>query len=96
MSKKKSNVTQNKTLKATIWYLVCEFVLKGISFITMPIFTRMMTSEEIGSFSILASWISILSVIVTLNLIQSVFLAKYDFADRYDFGFYLLYIYISV
>lgn len=76
---------ENKSVfKATSWYLVCDFLIKGISFITMPIFTRMMSTSEIGSFSILSSWISILSVVVTLNLIQSVFLAKYDYKNDYD------------
>ena len=79
--------SENKTgsaCKATIWYIMCDCITRGISFITMPIFTRMMTKGEIGSYSILTSWISILSVVVTLNLIQSVFLAKYDYAENYE------------
>lgn len=76
---------QNKSaLKATLWYLICDFITRGISFITMPIFTRMMSTGEIGKYSIMSSWVSILSVVITLNLIQSVFLAKYDYKDDYE------------
>lgn len=75
----------NKSVfKATSWYLVCDFLIKGIAFITMPIFTRLMNASEIGSFAILSSWISIFSVVVTLNLVQAVFLAKYDYKKDYD------------
>jgi len=70
--------------KSTFWYLICDFITRGIAFITMPIFTRLMSTSEIGSFSILTSWISILSVIVTLNLVQSVFLAKFDYKENYN------------
>lgn len=84
MNSGNKNDAPKSAFKATIWYLICDFVTRGISFITMPIFTRMMTTGEIGSYSIMTSWISILSVVITLNLIQSVFLAKYDYKDDYQ------------
>lgn len=74
----------NDAFKATIWYLICDFFTRGIAFVTMPIFTRMMTVSEIGSYTILTSWISIFSVVITLNLVQSVFLAKFDYKNDYD------------
>lgn len=81
---KKKESTSSSALKATIWYLICDFFLKGISFITMPIFTRILTPGEIGKYSVLTSWISIFSVVVTLNLVQSVFLAKFDYKEYYQ------------
>lgn len=56
------------TIKATIWFTLCSFIQKGISFITVPIFTRLLSTEEFGVFSIYTSWVTILSIIVTLNL----------------------------
>lgn len=70
--------------KATTWYLICDFILKGLSFITMPIFTRLMSVGEIGKYTSFASWVSLLSIVVTLNLIPSVILARFDFEDEYD------------
>lgn len=78
------NSVNKNAFKATYWYVGCDFLTRGIAFITMPIFTRIMSTGEIGSFSILSSWISILSVVVTLNLVQSVFLAKYDYKKDYE------------
>lgn len=82
-----SNFKQNKSkgvVKATFWYLVCDFILRGMSFITMPIFTRMMTPGQIGDFSILTTWISLFSVTITLNLSTSVIIAKIDYKNEYD------------
>ena len=74
----------HRVAKATAWYLVCDFILKGISFITMPIFTRLLTVAEIGKFNSITSWLSILSIVVTLNLIQSIYLGRFDFKEEYD------------
>ena len=56
------------TVKATFWFLVCSFLQRGISFITTPIFTRLLTTSQFGEFSVFQTWLSILTVIVTLNL----------------------------
>lgn len=71
-------------LKASFWYTFSTFLLKGISFITLPIFTRIMTEAELGQYSALTTWISLLSPIVTISLYDSVILAKYDFKDEYN------------
>lgn len=55
-------------VKASFWFLVCGFFQKGISVITTPIFTRILSTEEYGQFSVFSSWLSILTVFVTLNL----------------------------
>ena len=34
--------------KAAIWFTICNFVLKGISFISGPIFTRVLSTDEYG------------------------------------------------
>ena len=34
--------------KAALWFTICSFLQKGISFITVPIFTRLMSTEEYG------------------------------------------------
>ena len=75
---------KSKALKAGIWYTISNFFIKGIVFITMPIFTRIMTKNDIGSFSNIASWIDILAIIVTFELYSSVNLAKYDYKDEID------------
>ena len=68
-------------VKAAFWFLVCSILQKGISVITTPIFTRLMTTSEYGQFSVFNSWMSIVTVIVTLNLSAGVYtqgLIKFD------------------
>ena len=56
------------TVRATFWFLICSFLQRGISFITTPIFTRLLSTAEYGEFNVFQSWLTILTVIVTLNL----------------------------
>lgn len=70
---KKSVNSISIQVKATVWFLVCSFLQKGISTITTPIFTRLMTTAEYGQYSVFNSWFGIVSVIVSLSLYQGVF-----------------------
>lgn len=71
-------------LKAGFWYTVSNFIVKGIVFITMPIFTRVMDSSDIGLFSNVTSWFSILAIITTFQLYSSVNIAKYEYFGELD------------
>lgn len=59
--------------KVSIWFVVCSVLQKGISFITVPIFTRLMSTEQYGSYSTYTSWYSVLIVFTSLNLYYGVF-----------------------
>ena len=72
-------------LKAGFWFLFCNLVQKGIQFITVPIFTRLLTTEQYGQYTLFQSWYSIISIFATLNLSAGVFnngMVKYE--DRRD------------
>lgn len=67
--------------KASLWFVICAVLQKGIATITTPIFTRIMTPEEYGQFNVFTSWQGIVSVFVTLNLNAGVFaqgVVKFD------------------
>lgn len=55
-------------LKASLAYTICSILQKALSLITMPLFTRLLTPEQYGQFSIYSSWQAVLSIILTLNL----------------------------
>lgn len=74
----------NVVLKSGIWYMVSNFLTRGIVFLTTPLFTRMLTKEEFGAFSNFSSWLNILSIIITLNVEASLISARYDYKDRVD------------
>ena len=59
--------------KAAIWFIVCSILQKGISFITVPIFTRLLTPEQYGTYSLYLSWLQILTIITSLYLYHGVF-----------------------
>lgn len=68
-------------LKAAFWFTVCSLMQKAISIITIPLFTRLLTTEEYGTYTIFISWSSILSIFATLNLSYYVFdkgMVKYE------------------
>ncbi len=60
-------------VKASFWFLICAFMQRGISFITTPIFTRLLNTTEYGQFNIFNSWLGILTVVVSLNLNAGVY-----------------------
>lgn len=72
------------TVKIAIWYTIGNMLARGISFITTPIFTRLLSKTEYGKFSNFTSWISIVVVLATLDLTASIARAKYDFDERMD------------
>ena len=68
-------------VKASLWFLVCSFLQKGISSITTPIFTRLLDTAEYGRFSVFNSWLSIVTIFVSMNLSAGVYaqgLIKFD------------------
>jgi len=74
-------------VRASLWFTVCNFFQKGVSFITVPIFTRLLSTEEYGVYSVYLSWQSIIIIFATLNLSSQVFnngMTKYD-NDRFGY-----------
>lgn len=60
-------------IKATLWFMLCLFLQKGISFIATPVFTRIMNPSEFGAYNVWLSWFGVASVIVSLNLFCGVY-----------------------
>lgn len=49
--------------KSALWFTFATVLQKGVSFITVPIFTRIMSTEQYGIFSVYLSWISVLTIL---------------------------------
>ena len=60
-------------VKASGWYMVCNIVQNGLGFITLPIFSRILTTEEYGLFSVYLTWMNLLIIFTNLNLQFGVF-----------------------
>ncbi|MFQ8957472.1 MAG: oligosaccharide flippase family protein [Eubacterium sp.] len=53
----------NVAIKAALWFTICNLLQKGITMISMPIFTRLLSTEQYGVLTIYNSWYSIISII---------------------------------
>lgn len=54
-------------MRATLWFIVCNCIQKGILLITIPIFTRIMSVEQYGVYGVYHTWSNLVSVVLTLN-----------------------------
>ena len=60
-------------VKAAFWFAISNVFVKGISFITLPIFSRILLPEEYGVIYVYQTWAGIISIITTLGLWGGVF-----------------------
>lgn len=73
------------TVKVSTAYAVCSILQRCLSFITLPLFTRLLTTEQYGQLTIYQSWTGILSIFLTLNLAYGSFsTAMVKFEDDRD------------
>ena len=70
MFKKLSNKINSipEGVKASVAYTTCSILQRCLSMITMPLFTRILTQEQYGQYSVYISWMGILTIFITLNL----------------------------
>ena len=67
--------------KASLWFILCNILQKGIGFISTPLYTRIMDVESFGKYSVFLSWSSIIGLFVTINAAGGVInngLTKYN------------------
>ena len=61
-------------VRASLWFLLCNFMQKAIGFISTPLFTRLLTEGQYGEYNVFLSWMSIVSIVITLRLSYGVFM----------------------
>lgn len=60
-------------VRAGIWLTLCSLIQKGISVITVPVFTRILSTEDYGLVSVFVSWTNIIILFTGLSLHTGVF-----------------------
>jgi O-antigen/teichoic acid export membrane protein len=78
------NLLKNRNAKAGSLYLIGNLFNKAIAFLTIPIFTRLLTTSEYGIVSTYLSYVTICSVIVSLSLGTSLRAAYVDYKTDID------------
>lgn len=71
-------------VKAGSWYVISSIIVKAISVISTPIFSRLLTTSEYGEVATFTSWSALLLPLCTLNLTYSIGRAKLDYPDDLD------------
>ena len=72
---------KNKVLQAGIGLTIGNYLLKGVVFLTTPIFARLMTTGDYGIYNVFVSYESIFFVILGLAIHSSYKNAYYKFRD---------------
>lgn len=74
--------------RATICYTLCNILQRGVSLITIPAYTRILSTEQYGDYSAFLSWLEIFEIVATFRIAYGGFvvgLTKYeDDKDTYS------------
>jgi len=63
-------------------YFLGSLILKSVSFITTPIFTRILSQEDYGIISIYQTWVSIFAIFIGLQMSGSIATARVHLEER--------------
>ena len=58
----------SRPLKTTIGYTLSNVMQKGIMFLAIPIYTRILTTQQYGRYSVFLAWIDIFEIITTFRI----------------------------
>ena len=63
-------------------YFIATLFNKGIGFVTVPIFSRILTTSDYGTVTTFNSWVSMISVFISLALYNAVRNSFVDMDDK--------------
>lgn len=85
MGMKKIIISIPASFKSAIVYLFATVFTRGLAIITTPIFTRIMTTDQVGMVNLYSSWYSMITVVSTLALTSGGFsIALREFEKERD------------
>lgn len=68
LEKTKGKFTLKLPARASLWSVISGLVARGVGVVGTPIFTRLLTPEEYGLYPLYTTWLSLVSVIITLGI----------------------------
>lgn len=63
-----NQLTRSREVRASTAYMICSILQKCLSVLTLPLFTRLLTTEEYGVSTVYASTMAIVTICTTLYL----------------------------
>ena len=63
------------TLKAAIWYTICNILQKIAAFLIIPFLTRMLSTADYGLYTVFLSWADIIEIFATMHMYSNGYVA---------------------
>lgn len=73
LSKKNPGIKGGREIKATLCYFISNICSKAFSFLTIPLYTNILTTSEYGYLNTYNAWVGILSVVLGLALSSAIY-----------------------
>ena len=73
-----------REIKAGIGYTLGNILIKGISFLSIPIFTRILDTTQYGVFNTYMAYEAIIATLMSIGMYASIKNSKYDFPGKVD------------
>lgn len=77
-------MSQTNYKKASIYYFIGNIFNKGMAFLTVPIFTRILTTYDYGIVTTYNSWVAMLGMALGFALHSGIRIAYIDYKDKFD------------
>ena len=55
-------------VRTSFWFTICNFLQRGIALFTVPVFTRLLTTQEYGICNVYFTWAEIFIVFTSLQI----------------------------
>lgn len=73
-----------KAATAGMFYIVTQILIRGITFLITPVYTRLVSTAQFGELRTYESWLLIMVPVFSLSLYRSVERAKYDYPETFS------------
>ena len=77
----KSNLNK-MALTSGFFYILAQLMVRGLTFVVTPVYTRMLSAAQYGEIRVFESWLLIAYPTMSLCLWKSADVAKYDYKEK--------------
>ena len=75
-------IFSNNLIKNGAYYTLGTFILQGINFLTLPLYTRILTTKDFGITSLYTAWQSVVVIFLCLQTFSTIQNAKVTYEDE--------------
>lgn len=75
-------IFSNTLIKNGAYYTLGTFILQGINFLTLPLYTRILTTRDFGITSLYTAWQSVVVIFLCLQTFSTIQNAKVSYEDE--------------